>query len=149
VGKLSSAIAGKLVAFDSAPLIYYLEEHPDYLAVVDEMFNAFDRGSARGMTSVLTLLEVMVMPLRKGQQELAKEYGQLLTHAAGITIYPIDAEVCERAAQLRAGYAWLRTPDALQIATAIAKGAALIVSNDQPWKRVTEIEVMLLKEYAT
>ena len=51
-----------------------------------------------------------------------------------------------REPRLRAGYAWLRTPDALQIATAIGKGAALIVSNDQRWKRVTEIEVLLLKE---
>jgi hypothetical protein len=46
VGKLGSAITGKLVAFDTAPLIYYLEEHPDYLPIVSEMFDAFDRGAA-------------------------------------------------------------------------------------------------------
>jgi hypothetical protein len=32
VGQLASLIAGKLVAFDTGPLIYYIEEHPDYLS---------------------------------------------------------------------------------------------------------------------
>jgi hypothetical protein len=32
VGQLTSLIAGKLVAFDTGPLIYYIEEHPDYSA---------------------------------------------------------------------------------------------------------------------
>jgi hypothetical protein len=31
------------VAFDTGPLIYYIEEHPDYLAVADELFGALDR----------------------------------------------------------------------------------------------------------
>jgi len=33
VGQLNSLITGKLVAFDSAPLIYYIEEHPEYLGL--------------------------------------------------------------------------------------------------------------------
>ncbi len=57
MGKLTSIITGKLVAFDSAPLIYYLEEHPAYLSVADELFDAIDGGMARGMTSALTLLD--------------------------------------------------------------------------------------------
>ena len=40
MGKLSSLVEGKLIAFDSAPLIYYIEEHPEYLAVADELFDA-------------------------------------------------------------------------------------------------------------
>jgi predicted nucleic acid-binding protein len=101
------------------------------------------------MTSVLTLLEVLVAPLRKGHLDLASEYAQLLTHASGITVHSIDAAVCQRAAQLRAKYPWLRTPDALQIATAVEWDAALIVTNDDRWKRVTEIEVLFLKEFAS
>jgi predicted nucleic acid-binding protein len=149
VGKLGSVITGKLVAFDTAPLIYYLEDHPDYMTIVSEMFDAFDRGAATGMTSVLTLLEVLVVPLRKGQLDLASSYAELLMHASGVTVYFIDAAICELAAQLRAKYPWLRTPDALQIATAVEHGAALIVTNDDRWKRVDEIEVLFLKEFAS
>ena len=37
MGKLTAAVSGNLVAFDTAPLIYYIEEHPDYLSVVDDL----------------------------------------------------------------------------------------------------------------
>ena len=33
MGQLTTLISGKLDAFDTAPLIYYIEEHPDYLRV--------------------------------------------------------------------------------------------------------------------
>jgi len=59
VGQLTSLISGRLIAFDTGPLIYYIEEHPDYLSRADELFSALDSGAALGMTSVLTLQEVL------------------------------------------------------------------------------------------
>ena len=74
MGQLTPLLAGKLVAFDTGPLIYYIEEHLDYLSPADELFGAFDSGAAQGMTSVLTLQEVLVKPLREGHEDLAKKY---------------------------------------------------------------------------
>ncbi len=71
--KLTSLVANKLVAFDSAPLIYYIEENPKYLPVADELFDSIDQGLTHGITSVLTLLEVLVLPLRTDHGELAEE----------------------------------------------------------------------------
>lgn len=147
MGRLTPVMTGKLVAFDSAPLIYYLEERPDYLAVADELFDAIDRGIAHGITSVLTLLEVLVVPLRDGRQDLADQYRQLLMNAGGVALHVIDEVIGERAAQLRATYRWLRTPDAIQVATAIEHGADIMVTNDDRWKRLAEIEVAVLKDY--
>jgi len=90
VGKLTTAISGKLVAFDTAPLIYYIEEHPDYLPIVDELFNAFDAGDASGTTSVLTMHEVLVKPLRDGRQDIADKYREVLTNSANVTVHAID-----------------------------------------------------------
>jgi hypothetical protein len=39
VGRLSSVIAGKALAFDTSPLIYYIEQHPQYSQVTDDLFN--------------------------------------------------------------------------------------------------------------
>ncbi len=147
MGKLTSLITGKLVAFDSAPLIYYLEEHPRYLALVDELFHTIDEGRAQGTTSVLTLVEVLTKPLREGRHDLAAEYRRLIANAAGVTLHSIDEITCERAAQLKAKYEWLRTPDALQIATALQHGADAILTNDDQWKRLTDIPVILLRDY--
>ena len=146
MGQLTTLITGKLVAFDTAPLIYYIEEHPDYLTLADELFEAFDKGDTRGMTSVLTLLEVLVKPLRDGRPDLADKYREVLTNSANVTIHVIDLSICETAARIRAKYTWLRAPDALQIGTAISRGAHIIVTNDERWSRVTEIEVAVLRD---
>jgi predicted nucleic acid-binding protein len=147
VGQLTSLITGKLVAFDSAPLIYYIEEHAEYLAITDELFGLLDSGAARGMTSVLTLEEVLVKPLKEGREELADQYRQVLTNSTNITLHPIDESVCETAARMRATYGWLRTPDALQVASAINHQAQVIITNDDRWQRLTEIEVAILSRF--
>lgn len=146
MGQLTTLINGKLIAFDTAPLIYYIEEHPDYLPLADELFTAFDNGAAQAVTSVLTLQEVLVKPLREGRADLADSYRQVLTNSANVTLEVIDESICESAAQLRARHAWLRTPDALQIATAIRYRAEVMVTNDERWKRLTELQVAVLRD---
>ena len=149
MGQLTSFIAGRVVAFDSAPLIYYIEEHPAYLALADELFDSIDQAQSHGLTSVLTLLEVLIKPLRDGRVDLTAAYRQLLTNAANLQLHALDAGISERAAQLRAQHQWLRTPDAIQIATALERGAEILVTNDERWKRLSEIEVPVLKDYLT
>jgi predicted nucleic acid-binding protein len=145
VGTLTEFIQGKLVFFDSAPLIYYIEQHPVFGPPAEELFEALDVGWARGATSVLTLAEVLTKPLREGRQDLASQYRRSLTDTVGLMVCPIGAEVCERAARLRARYVWLRTPDALQVATAITFRADALVTNDEQWKHLTNCRSSCLK----
>ncbi len=39
VGRLTSVIAGKTLGIDTAPLIYYIEEHPQSTQVTNDLFN--------------------------------------------------------------------------------------------------------------
>lgn len=149
MGKLASLISGRLVAFDTAPLIYYIEENPAYLPLVDELFDTIDSGASTGITSVLTLQEVLVKPLREGMQDIADQYREVLKNSINITLANIDETVCENAANLRAKYKWLRTPDALQVATALTNNADVIVTNDDKWKRLTEIQIIVLQDLVT
>ena len=147
MGRLISVITGKTLAFDTSPLIYYIEQHPQYLQATDDLFNAIDGGDAKGMTSVLTLLEVLVQPIRSGRLDLAHQYRQLLQGSRGISLFPILSDHCEVSARLRAKYEWLRTPDAIQVAAALHHGAEMMVTNDDRWRRLTEIRVVVLSDY--
>jgi predicted nucleic acid-binding protein len=149
VGKLTSLIEGKLVAFDSAPLIYYLEQHSRYSALSNELFEAIQENRAFGLTSILTLMEVLVLPLRAGRESLAGEYRRILSRTRGLTLFPVDQAICERAAKMRADYSWLRASDALQVATALEHDAHLIVTNDNRWKRLKGIPIVVLADYLT
>ena len=51
------------------------------------------------------------------------------------------------AADLRARFN-LRTPDAIQVATAIIAGAQAFITNDARLKSVTEIPVLLISAFA-
>ena len=146
MGKLESLIAGRVIAFDTAPLIYYIEENPTYLPVVEELFESIDVGTVQGLTSVLTLLEVLVRPLRDREQNIADKYRMILTSSVNIRLHPIGEAVCETAAGLRSKYNWLRTPDAIQIATALSHQADAVITNDDRWKQITDIEVIVLKD---
>ena len=148
MGKLTAVIQGKLVFFDSVPAIYFVEQNPVYSRATEDLFVAFDEARARGITSVLTLVEVLTKPFRDKREDLASEYRSILMEAVGILLLPIDDVVCERAARLRADHRGLRTPDALQVATALVHGADLIVTNDARWKQLTEIQVILLSDFA-
>lgn len=147
MARLASVITGKALAFDTSPLIYYIEQHPQYSQATDDLFNAIDSGDAKGMTSVLTLLEALVQPIRSGRLDLANEYRQLLERSRGISLLPILSDTCEVSARLRAKYEWIRTPDAIQVASALQNGAEMVVTNDDRWRRLTEIRVVVLRDY--
>jgi predicted nucleic acid-binding protein len=57
----------------------------------------------------------------------------------------IDPETAKVAADLRARYN-LRTPDALQLATAIKAGCDAFLTNDATLKKVTELKILVLSE---
>jgi hypothetical protein len=59
--RLSDALAGVgLLGFDTAPFIYYVEEHPRYILLLDEVFALSDKLEIRNVTSVVSLCEVLV-----------------------------------------------------------------------------------------
>jgi hypothetical protein len=69
---------GTVVGLDTAPLIYFVEEHPAYLALVDPFFEAMGRGDIQVVTSTLTLTEVLVHPYKRGNRGLVEQYSQML-----------------------------------------------------------------------
>ena len=74
------------VALDSSIFIYFIEEHPLFLPVVEPVFASIAARDVAAVTSSLTLLEVLVRPLRANLRELATEYEQILTRSSEITL---------------------------------------------------------------
>jgi hypothetical protein len=70
VGLVKELGAGP-VALDTAPFIYLIEEHPQYLPIVRPVFKAIAAGTLPAVTSGLTLLETLVQPYRVGNAVLA------------------------------------------------------------------------------
>ncbi|MDZ4722173.1 MAG: type II toxin-antitoxin system VapC family toxin [Roseiflexaceae bacterium] len=130
---------------ETAPLIYYVEEHPTYLATMDALIAAVDQASIVLVSSVITLTEVLTQPIRLGNTQLVQSYRSILSNSNGFRLLAVTAETADVAANLRARYA-LRTPDALHVATAITTGCDALVTNDAALRRVAELRVFLLDD---
>ena len=133
---------------DTAPIIYYIEEHPKYLPLVDQIF---PRLSNAGITiyafsSVLALTELLPHPLRQNNQDLANRYRNFLLHSRNFVLLPIDEIIAEQAAEIRARYQY-RTPDAIQLATAITHNATLFITNDKRPKNFPDLTILVLEDY--
>lgn len=57
-------LKGQTVAIDTAPFIYYIEQHPKFLSKVEAIFESAEHAEMRAITSMLTLLEVLIHPNR-------------------------------------------------------------------------------------
>ena len=136
----------KRVCIDTAPFIYYIEKHGLYKKILNPVFKEIDLGGIDTITSTITLLEVMVLPMKTGNENLAHKYREILLHADGLTTYEISHQISEKAAQLRANYS-IKTPDALQISTGIIHGADIVLTNDSDLKRVSDITILSLDDY--
>jgi len=142
---LIQKVKSKTVFLDTAPLIYYIEEIRKYSPILNKLFLANSKGEFLFQTSVITLLEVLVHPMRENEHQLVEEYQNILCNSPSIDIIEISIDIAIKAAGLRAKYG-LKTPDSIQVATALNVSANYFLTNDTRLKIITEIEVLVLDE---
>jgi predicted nucleic acid-binding protein len=90
-------------------------------------------------------MELIFKPLQVGRQDAADDYETLLSYFPNLTLEPILREILLEAAALRARYR-VRTPDAIQIATAFKSDATIAITNDEGWRNIAGIETLLLAD---
>ncbi|MCO5207135.1 MAG: PIN domain-containing protein [Anaerolineae bacterium] len=135
-----------IVGIDTAPFIYFIERNDNFHTIVQPVFAALDAGTLQAVTSTITLAEVLVQPLRNNRPKLAQRYREILQDSVGLSLINVTPDVAERTAQFRAAYQ-LRTPDAIQIATALQANATHFLTNDRQLRKITEIKVLLLSDF--
>lgn len=107
------------------------------------LFVEADRGGLGIVTSAITLLEVLVVPLRAGDRSLAERYETRLTRSRGVQLVPIDVAQLRTAARLRAAHR-VRTPDALQLVAALLQRCTSFVTNDRALPPLPSLRVIQL-----
>ena len=129
---------GALVLLDSAPIIYTLEKHPEFMERFRGLLQAYADGAVRIAISTVTVAEVISGPLRHGHDVVAKRYEKEL---AAFEVVPVSLEIAITAARLRATPR-LRLHDALIAATALEIGAAALVTHDRDFSRLEGLRIL-------
>ena len=131
--------------FDTAPLIYYLEQNPPFVARMELIMAQADSAQIRATTSVLTLTEILVQPLKVGNTDHAQDLYDAVLDRFGNGLATVTSEIALSAAAIRARHE-LRTPDALHLATTLRQGCDAFLTNDSHFKRVRNLRILDLDE---
>jgi len=133
------------VALDTSIFIYQLEANARYVALTDAVFSWVERAGHEAVTSTITMTELLVPAYRDGEEQKVDEFYGLLSTYPNLRWIAPDLETADLAARLRAAYK-LRTPDALQAATALRAQATGFITNDSVFARIKEFETAVLDQ---
>jgi predicted nucleic acid-binding protein len=134
------------VGVDTVIFIYLIEAHPQFLQIIEPLFREADAGRITLITSALTLLEVLVVPYRRGDRLLAERYEAILTRSRGVRIADISRDYLHAAAQLRVTIG-VKTPDSLQLVAAMAAGCSAFLTNDRELPALPGMRILQLASY--
>lgn len=133
------------VGLDTSVVIYAVEANPKYLPLVTSLLNWLRAPNHRAVTSTLTMTEALVRPYRLRDLPSVKEFHALLYSYPHLHWIAPTLAIADQAAQIRAEHN-LRTPDAIEAATAILAGASAFISNDPVFRRIKSLDILLLDE---
>lgn len=136
------------IGLDTSIFIYELEDYPRYQPLARRTFQWLAEPPHSGVTSTLTMTEVLTRPYAQQSPLLVNAYYKLLSLYPNLDWIAPDLEIADLAARFRAEHK-MRTPDAIQAATAVRSGAKGFISNDPVFRRVPGLDVLLFEELAT
>lgn len=143
MGQIVLPTSGKVYC-DSSLFIYTLESHPIYSPYLIPFWHSVQLAQIEVTTSELSLLEVLVKPIRINDQVLKQQYELFLT-GTNLRLIPIERNILTHAARICAVHK-VRTPDSIHLATALECQATLFLTNDHRLRTKTTIPVVTVDD---
>lgn len=142
--KIEEALKGVQRLFlDTAPLVYFVEQNPEFIDRVEPIFERLDRDIISVVSSI-TLAECLVFPIKRGLTDLEKAFEEIMNSSRSEFIVT-DREIAKLSATIRAKYNF-QLPDSIQVATAISANCDAFLTNDIALRRVTEIRAIVVSD---
>ena len=143
---LIERLDSKIVFFDSAPFIYFFEDKLPYNKLLTPVFLAVDAGTIHAVSSLITAVEVLSKPYGLEQWDLIEKYRKVFSRLSKVGVLPLTLETADLTAQVRGKYD-LKTPDAIQWATAVLYNVDYFLTNDKRFKILDDDRVLIVDEY--
>ena len=134
--------ASKIYFVDSNIFIYALEASGEEGGSALQFFKEIKNKNPRVFTSVVTISEVMIKVFERKLDEKIDDYLGFISGNGAISIVEISRSTAILAAKLRAEHRF-KTPDAMQIASALLCNANEFVTADRGFPK--KIEKMLVR----
>jgi len=149
--ELQTALApGSLICLDTNCLLYYFKDEMPWADSLRPVFEAKDGGNVRLLTSSMTLAELLARVDPSDQSAMLSAVRQYFD------LVPVDDSIGIQAASIRrasnpgnAARPPVKTPDAIEMATAGKTRSLLFITNDEQLTRMPQtVKALYLKELA-
>lgn len=117
--------------------IYHFDRIEPYFAHTTKLFTNAQRGEFDIITSIISVIETLSPAVYCHSPGLIKEINIYFKEAHYLHVVDITWDIAQEAAKLRREYTHLRTPDAVQLATAIVSQADTFITNDVKLKKLS------------
>jgi len=133
-----------LAYLDANIFIFFFQGSPSVSERVRHLLEALRNHPGRGVTSELTLAEVLAEPDRPHTPAMKRAYLDLIVWSDFIELVPVSRDVLYESAELRSIHRSARgkkldLPDAIHLTTAIQKRCRYFVSGDDGIKPPNEM----------
>lgn len=140
---LKNELQNKDVYFDTNIFIYLLEGNKDYARLLGDIQTLIENDQIRVFSCDLVYTELLPPHAKQGNKKAIEQTIDFL-NKFNITI--ASKETFIHAGILR-GETNMKTPDAIHVATAIASGCEVFLTNDKDIQTPQGLEKVLLSEY--
>jgi predicted nucleic acid-binding protein len=131
--------------------IYLLEQNEKFFSGVKTIFELLEAEKIEAVTSIISPLEVLSPPKLTTLPDQTIMYRRFFQEEKNLSVRELDWEVMDAAAQIRRE-SGLRTPDAIQLATAKLENTKLFITIDKIYNKVKTGEalpkIILLSEFS-
>ena len=121
----------KKVALDSMIFIYHFEQTPAFFGQVGKILSSAKEGKFKLITSIVSVVEALSAPRYSQLSEVVSGIKTFFQEAEFLEVIDLGEQIAFETARLRRENKSLRTPDAIQLATAIIGGADVFITNDR------------------
>ena len=138
-------LRGQRIYLDSNALIYAIEtDAATQPAAVRSLLQAVSSSEVQAFVSPIVRAEVLVQPLRSGNDRLAEIYRTMLARPGPIAIISVDDAVADLSAELRAKHRGLKLADSLHLAAALSVGCHAFITGDKRIKTAARRRIAVL-----
>lgn len=127
-----------LLYLDTPPVVYSVENSVPFGPAVNARLAL--PGVVK-VVSLLTRMECRVKPLRDGKLTILQDFEDFFSQSV---MLPLSAAVLDKAAEIRAQYPSIKTPDAIHLAAAVLYGCDAFLTKDHRLSSFTGISIEVL-----
>lgn len=126
------------IALDSMVFIYFLESTlPQFHVPSTNLIQFLQTNPVSSLTSIISVVETLSSPTLKLAPEKTEAYLKFFQNFPRLTVHSVDWSIGWEAARLRKEYPPLKTPDSIQLATALVHNADVFITNDDRLKNLS------------